>query len=52
MLDGRGQLFQKQDRTLAGKRFVAGVVLYDGEVCARFGEGLFALPLRMLWELT
>jgi len=47
--DFRG--LRKLQRT-AGRRFVAGVVLYDGEVCARFGEGLFALPLRMLWELT
>lgn len=35
----------------AGKRFVAGVVLYDGEACAGFGEGLFAVPLRLLWEM-
>lgn len=34
----------------AGKRFAAGVVLYDGEMCARFGDNLFAVPLRMLWE--
>ena len=38
-------------RDVAGKRFVAGVVLYDGETCARFGEGMFAVPIRMLWEL-
>lgn len=37
-------------REMAGKRFVAGVVLYDGETCAPFGEGMFAVPLRMLWE--
>jgi predicted AAA+ superfamily ATPase len=35
----------------AGKRFVAGVVLYDGEMVAPFGEGLFAVPVRMVWEL-
>jgi hypothetical protein len=35
----------------AGKRFKAGVVLYDGEMCASFGEGMFAIPIRMLWEL-
>mgnify|MGYP000521573845 CR=1 FL=1 len=34
----------------AGKRFAAGVVLYDGEMCVRFGEGLYAVPLRWLWE--
>jgi predicted AAA+ superfamily ATPase len=37
-------------REVAGKRFVAGVVLYDGETCASFGDGLFAVPMRMLWE--
>ncbi len=34
----------------AGRRFAAGVVLYDGEVSARFGGGLIALPIRALWE--
>jgi uncharacterized protein len=34
----------------AGKRFVGGVVLYDGETSASFGDGLHAVPLRMLWE--
>ncbi len=34
----------------AGKRFAAGVVLYDGEVTAPFGDGLFAVPIRRLWE--
>jgi len=34
----------------AGKRFVAGVVLYDGETSAGFGDGLFAVPIRALWE--
>lgn len=33
-----------------GKRFAAGVVLYDGDAVASFGEGLFAVPLPMLWE--
>ena len=32
------------------ERFVAGVVLYDGETCAGFGDGLFAVPVRFLWE--
>jgi len=36
----------------AGKRFVAGVVLYDGETSAGFGDGLHAVPLRTLWETT
>jgi predicted AAA+ superfamily ATPase len=37
-------------RDAAGKRFVGGVVLYDGETSASFGDGLHALPLRTLWE--
>jgi len=36
----------------SGKRFVAGIVLYDGEACASFGDGMFAVPLRTLWETT
>jgi uncharacterized protein len=35
----------------AGERFRAGVVLYDGELAVGFGERLFALPIRLLWEL-
>jgi len=34
----------------AGKRFAGGVVLYDGETSASFGDGLRAVPLRALWE--
>lgn len=33
-----------------GKRFAAGVVLYDGEATAPFGEGMYAVPIRSLWE--
>ncbi len=33
----------------SGKRFAAGVVLYDGEVSASFGDGMFAVPVRALW---
>lgn len=36
----------------AGERFVAGVVLYDGEATAGFGDGLYAVPVRRLWETT
>lgn len=35
----------------AGERFAAGVVLYDGESTVSFGERLFAVPVRSLWEL-
>ena len=37
-------------REAAGKRFAAGVVLYDGEITASFGDGFFAVPLRAVWE--
>jgi uncharacterized protein len=37
-------------REAAGARFLGGVVLYDGETSASFGDGLFAVPLRCLWE--
>jgi hypothetical protein len=36
----------------AGKRFAEGVVLYDGETCASFGDRLHAVPIRTLWEMT
>ena len=34
----------------AGDRFAGGVVLYDGETSAGFGDRLYAAPLRRLWE--
>jgi predicted AAA+ superfamily ATPase len=34
----------------AGRRFAGGVVLYDGEIALPFGERMYAVPLRMLWE--
>jgi hypothetical protein len=37
-------------RNAAGKRFASGVVLYDGETTASFGNGMFAVPVRALWE--
>ncbi len=36
----------------AGDRFAGGVVLYDGERCWNFGDGLTAVPVRMLWETS
>ena len=36
----------------AGKRFAAGVVLYDGETCVGFGDKFYAVPIRALWETT
>jgi len=37
-------------RGAAGERFVAGVVLYDGSATVDFRNGLFAVPVRRLWE--
>ena len=37
-------------QSAAGKRFAAGVVLYDGSATDSFGGGLFAVPVRRLWE--
>lgn len=34
----------------AGKRFTKGIVLYDGEISASFGDGFYAVPIRRLWE--
>lgn len=37
-------------REAAGKQFTSGVVLYDGETLLPFGENLYAVPIRKLWE--
>ena len=34
----------------AGKRFAGSGVLYDGETSAGFGDGMYAVPIRALWE--
>lgn len=34
----------------AGKRFAAGIVLYDGSATIHFGHQLYALPIRKLWD--
>ena len=36
----------------SGSNFAAGVVLYDGETSVSFGDGLYAVPIRLLWETT
>ena len=36
----------------AGDRFACGVVLYDGEISTRFGDRLYAVPIRRLWETS
>lgn len=35
---------------VAGTSFVAGVVLYDGNAVIDFGDRIFAVPVRALWE--
>ena len=35
---------------IAEDRFVGGAVVYDGEQCVGFGDNLYAVPVRMLWE--
>ena len=35
---------------MGGRRFASGIVLYDGEYCVPFGKGIYAVPLRWLWE--
>lgn len=36
----------------AGECFAGGVVLYDGEATTPFGDRLYAVPVRRLWETT
>jgi predicted AAA+ superfamily ATPase len=45
--DFRGLRKLKQS---AAQRFAGGVVLYDGEATMPFGDGLYAVPIRYLWE--
>lgn len=37
-------------RQAAGDCFTAGIVLYNGETCAGFGNRFFTVPIRLLWE--
>ena len=37
-------------RGAAGGRFAGGAILYDGERSVPFDDGLYAVPLRLLWE--
>lgn len=39
-------------RAAAGAKFAAGVVVYDGETSVPFGDRLYAVPIRALWEAT
>ena len=40
----------KKLKSAAGKRFKGGAVVYDGETTVTFGDRLFAVPIRRLWE--
>jgi predicted AAA+ superfamily ATPase len=42
----------KKLRETTGERFAAGIVMYDGENVAGFGESLYAIPIRALWEMS
>ena len=37
-------------KNAVGRHFVSGVVLYDGETGASFGDRLYAVPIHSLWE--
>jgi hypothetical protein len=37
-------------RAACGDRFKAGIVLYDGEISTPHKDGMFAVPIRRLWE--
>lgn len=39
-------------RAAAGARFAAGAVLYDGSAVIDFGDALFGVPVRRLWETS
>ncbi len=41
----------KRLQEISGNRFVCGVVLHDGERIKQMYPGLFAMPIKMLWEL-
>lgn len=40
----------KKLSTLAGKKFIAGVVLYDGTDTLPIGDRLWAVPISTLWK--
>ena len=39
-------------KSATGQRFAAGVLLYDGDAIATFGENLYAVPISCLWEAS
>ena len=40
----------RKRKAATGNRFVGGVVFYDGETSVRFDDGLYAVPLCLLWD--
>ena len=40
----------RQLKNYAGSRFEKGVVLYDGETSLGFGDEMYAIPIRFIWE--
>ena len=37
-------------KNVCGARFACGAVLYDGSTSIGFGGGMYAVPIRLLWE--
>ena len=48
-LDGRDFKNMHRFKEAAGDRFKLGVILYDGDLTMRFGEGMYSAPLASLW---
>lgn len=48
----RGSDFKnlRRFKKAAGKDFVGGVVVYNGTTSGSLGNGLYAVPVQMLWE--
>ena len=42
----------RQLSSLTANRFIAGLILYDGELTLPFGPRLWAVPLSTLWQAT
>jgi len=41
----------KKLRESTDERFAAGVLIYDGENAVGFGENIYAVPVRVIWEM-
>ena len=40
----------RQLKTYAGSKFEKGIVLYDGDTSLSFGDDMYAIPIRFIWE--